>query len=161
MEATSPVSCIEGGVLVNLCEQRSDERGSGCDAPAEIYKLPTSAGESCKAAEGFPTPGTSPLRSPKPPRTKIKQYAWRNSAKKEVCMYIRILKPLEIRKEEELEPRHIESTNCQKRSGLLNLALYSFVICMCSDLFNKPKSQVPIVYYCPLICFYIFAHICL
>ena len=90
-----------------------------CDAPAEIYKLPTSAGESCKSAEGFPTPVTSPLRSPKPPRTKIKQYAWRNSAKKEVCMYIRILKPLKIRKEEELEPRHIESTNCQKRSDVI------------------------------------------
>ena len=31
--ATSPVKCIEGGVLVDLCMQRSGKRGSGCDAP--------------------------------------------------------------------------------------------------------------------------------
>ena len=94
VEATSPVNCIEGGVLVDLCMQRSGERGSGCDTPAEIYEFPTSADRSCKASEGFPTPVTSPLLPPKPPRTKIRQYAWRNSAKKEVCMYMRILNPL-------------------------------------------------------------------
>ena len=127
VEATSPVNCIEGGVLVDLCMKRSRVRGSGCDAPAEIYEFPTSADRSCKAAEGFPTPVTSPLLPPKPPRTKIKQYAWRNSAKKEVCMYIRILKPLEIRKEkeeltfksqeltnfsihQEAQPRHLDAT---------------------------------------------------
>ena len=33
VEATSPVNCIEGGVLVDLCMQRSGKRGSGCDAP--------------------------------------------------------------------------------------------------------------------------------
>ena len=93
---------------------------------------------SCKASEGFSTLVTS-LRPPKLPRKKIRQYAWRNSAKKEVCMYIRILNPLEIRKEEELEPRHIriinpgeirkekeemkfksqEETNCQSRSDVI------------------------------------------
>ena len=84
-----------------------------CDAPAEIYEFPTSADRSCKAAEGFPTPVTSPLLPSKPPRTKIKQYAGRNSAKKEVCMYIRILKPLEIRKEkEELTFKSQELKNC-------------------------------------------------
>ena len=58
-----------------------------CDAPAEIFKLPASAGESCESAEGFPTPVTSPLSPPKPPRTRVKQYSWRNSSlKKEVCM---------------------------------------------------------------------------
>ena len=71
-----------------------------CDAPAEIFKLPASAGESCKSAEGFPTPVTSPLSPPKPPRTRVKQYVWHNSAIKEVCMYIRIVNPGEIRKEE-------------------------------------------------------------
>ena len=76
--------------------QRSGERGSGCNAPAEIYKLPTSADGSCKSSEGFPTPVTSPLRPPKPPRTERRQYSWRNSSKREVCMYIRILKPLEL-----------------------------------------------------------------
>ena len=33
VEATSPVKCIEGGVLVDLCMQRSGKRGSGCDVP--------------------------------------------------------------------------------------------------------------------------------
>ena len=78
----------------------------------EIYKFPTSADRSCKAAEDFPTPVTSPLRPPKPPRTERRQYSGRNSARKEVCMYIRILKPLEIRKEEEeLTFKSQESTN--------------------------------------------------
>ena len=84
VEATSPVSCIEGGVLVDLCEQRSGERGSGCDAPAEIYEMPTSVDRSCKTSEGSPTPVTSSLLPPKPPRTRVKQYVWHNSAKKEV-----------------------------------------------------------------------------
>ena len=115
MEATSPVNCIEGGVLVDLCMQRSGERGSGCDAPAEIYKLPTSADGSCKSSEGFPTPVTSPLLPPKPPRTERRQYSWRNSSKREVCMCIRILKPLEIRKKkEELTFKSQESMNCQE-----------------------------------------------
>ena len=56
MEATSPVNRIEEGVLVDLCEQRSGERGSGCNAPEEIYKFPTLANVSCKSSEGFPTP---------------------------------------------------------------------------------------------------------
>ena len=86
-----------------------------CDAPAEIYKLPTSADGSCKSSEGFPTPVTSPLLPPKPPRTERRQYSWRNSSKREVCIYIRILKPLEIRKKkEELTFKNQESTNCQK-----------------------------------------------
>ena len=33
VEATSPVKCIEGVVLVDLCMQRSGKRGSGCDVP--------------------------------------------------------------------------------------------------------------------------------
>ena len=91
-----------------------------CDNPAEIFKLPASAGESCKSAEGFPTPVTSPLSPPKPPRTRVKQYVWRNSAKKEVCMYIRIVNPGEIRKEkEEMKFKNQEETNCQNRSDVI------------------------------------------
>ena len=33
VEATSPFKCIEGGVLVDLCMQRSGKRGRGFDAP--------------------------------------------------------------------------------------------------------------------------------
>ena len=79
--------------------------------------MPASAGESCKSAEGFPTPVTSPLSPPKPPRTRVKQYVWRNSAKKEVGMYIRIVNPGEIRKEkEEMKFKNQEETNCQNHS---------------------------------------------
>ena len=35
-EATSPVNCIEGGILVDLCMQRSSKRGSGCNAPMRL-----------------------------------------------------------------------------------------------------------------------------
>ena len=98
VEATSPVKCIEGGVLVDLCMQRSGKRGSGCDAPNEADKFPRSADGSFEASKGFPTPVTSPLRPPKPPRTEVKQYSWHNSTRKEVCMHIRILKPLKTRR---------------------------------------------------------------
>ena len=99
VEATSPVNFIEGGVLVYLCMQRSGKRGSGCDAPNEADRFPRSADGSFRASEGLPTPVTSPLRPPKPPRTEVRQYSWRNSTRKEVCMYIRMLKLLKTRKE--------------------------------------------------------------
>ena len=112
VEATSPVKCIEGGVLVNLCMQRSGKRGSGCNAPNEADRYPTSADGSFKSSAGLPTPETSPLRPPKPPRTEIRQYSWRNSTRKEVCMHIRMLKPLKARKNKrEVKSRHLESTN--------------------------------------------------
>ena len=57
-------------------------------------------------------PETSPLRPPKPPRTEIRHYSWRNSTRKEVCMHIRTLKPLKARKNKrEVKSRHLESTN--------------------------------------------------
>ena len=63
---------------------------------------------------------TSPLRPPKPPRTEVRQYSWRNSTRKEVCMYIRMLKPLENRKEkEELKFKSQESTNCPYLSDVI------------------------------------------
>ena len=117
MEATSPVNCIEGGVLVDLCKQRSGERGSGCNAPEEIYKSPTLANVSWKSSEGSPTPVTSPLMPPKPARTGRKQYSWQNPSKKDVCMHIRIFNPLEFRKEKkELTFKSQESMNCQHRT---------------------------------------------
>ena len=98
MEETSPVKCIEGGVLVDLCMQRSGKRGSGCDVPNKGEKLPRSADGSLGASKGFPTPLTSSLMPPKPPRTKVREYAWRKS---EICMFIRLLKPSESKKEKE------------------------------------------------------------
>ena len=98
MEATRPVNCIEGGILVDLCKQRSGERGSGCNAPEEIYKSPTLAYESWRSSEGSPIPVTS-LMPPKTARKGRKRYSWRNPTKKDVCMHIRIFNPWEFRKE--------------------------------------------------------------
>ena len=95
-EATRPVNRMEEGVSVDLCEQRSGERGSGCYAPEEIYKSHTLANVSYNSSEGFSTPVTS-LMPPKPARTERRHYSWRNSSKREVCMCIRILDPLELR----------------------------------------------------------------
>ena len=56
VKETSPVKCIEGSVLVDLCMQRSVKRGSGCDVPNKDEKLPRSADGSLGASKGFPTP---------------------------------------------------------------------------------------------------------
>ena len=120
VEVTSQVKCIEGGVCVDLCMQRYGKRGSGCDAPNEADRFPRSADGSFKASVGLPTPETSPLRPPKPPRTEVRQYSWRNSTKKEVCMYIHTLKPIKTRKEkEELKFKSQGSTNCQNHSDVI------------------------------------------
>ena len=96
-EETRPVNRMEEGVLVDLCEQRSGERGSGCYAPEEIYKSNKLANVFYNSSEGLSTPVTSPLMPPKPARTERRNYSWRNSGKREVCMYVRILDPLEFR----------------------------------------------------------------
>ena len=86
----------------------------------EADRFPRSADGSFKASKGFPTPVTSPLRPPKPPRTEVRQYSWRNSTRKEVCMYIRMLKPLKTRKEkEELKFKRPGSTNCRNHSDVI------------------------------------------
>ena len=101
--ATRPVNRIEEGVSVDLCEQRSGERGSGCNAPEEIYKSHTLANVFYKSSESFSTPVTSPLMPPKPARTERKHYSWRNSSKREICMNIRVLDPLELRNDSRKE----------------------------------------------------------
>ena len=153
MEATSPVNCKEGSVLVDLCMQRSGKRGSGCDAPNEADRFPRLADGSFKSSEGLPTPETSPLRPSKPPRTEIRQYSWRNSTRKEVCLHIRMLKPLKARKNKrEVKSRHLESTNYDVmidddtlNSGVIIASPNSDVILRNADL-NKPiarKRYVP------------------
>ena len=93
VEATGPVKCIEGSVLVDLCMQKSGKRGSGCDAPKSSDGIP-------KASEGFPTPVASPPSIPTPPAAQMRQYSWHKYVKKEVCLYLRTLKPLKTKKEE-------------------------------------------------------------
>ena len=148
VEATSPVNCIEGSFLVDLCMQRSGKRGSGCDAPNEADRFPRLADGSFKSSEGLPTPETSPLRPPKPSRTEIRQYSWCNSTRKEVCMHIRTLKPLKARKNKrEVKSRHLESTNYDVmiddgtlNSGVIIASPNSDVILRNADL-NKPIAR--------------------
>ena len=120
MEATSPVKCIEGGVLVDLCMQRSGKRGSGCDAPKSADRAAKLSKEFSKSSEGLPTPRTSPPRPPTPPTAQVRRYSWRNSTNKEVCMHIRTLKPFKSRMEkEELKFKSQESTNCRNHSDVI------------------------------------------
>ena len=117
-EATRPVNCIEGGVLVDLCKQRSGERGSGCYGPEEIFKSPTLADISWRSSGGSSIPVTSPLMPPKPARTGRKQYSWQNPAKKDICMHIRIINPWECRKEKkEMTFKSQGSINCLHKTN--------------------------------------------
>ena len=68
-----------------------------CYAPEEIYKSNKLANVVYNSSEGLSTPVTSSLMPPKPARTGRRLYSWRNSGKREVCMYVRILDPLEFR----------------------------------------------------------------
>ena len=105
-----PIDCIDEGDLVDLCMQRSAERGSGCDAPAEIPGRPTSSDGAWESSEGLHTPVTPSLR---PPKTRKRQYSWRKSSKKEICRRIRIFNPLEFRilRGKELTRKNKESAN--------------------------------------------------
>ena len=69
-----------------------------CDVPNKGKKLPRSADGPLGVSKGFPTPLTSSLMPPKPPRTKVREDAWR---KNEICMFIRLLKPSESKKKKE------------------------------------------------------------
>ena len=70
VEAAGPDSCIEGSVLVDLCTQRSGQRGSGCDAPNEAEELPMPMASS-------PRPSTLPAAP-------VRQYSWHYCAKNDV-----------------------------------------------------------------------------
>ena len=84
-----------------------------CDAPKASEGFP-------KASEGFPTPVASPPRTPTPPAAQVRQYSWRNYAKKEVCLYIRTLKPLKTKKEEgEVKFKRPGATSCQHHSDVI------------------------------------------
>ena len=62
----------------------------------------------------------SPPRTPTPPAAQVRQYSWRHYAKKEVCLYIRTLKPLKTRKEEgDLKFKRPGSTNCQNHRDII------------------------------------------
>ena len=128
VEATRPVNCIEGGVLVDLCKQRSGERGSGCYGPEEIFKSPTLADISWRSSGGSSIPVTSPLMPPKPARTGRKQYSWQNPPKKDICMHIRIINPWECGKEKkEMTFKSQGSINCPHKTNDEVASLNSYV----------------------------------
>ena len=70
VEAAGPDSYIEGRVLVDLCVQRSGQRGSGCDAPNEGEELPMAMASSSR---------TSTL-----PAAQVRQYSWLHYDKNDV-----------------------------------------------------------------------------
>ena len=146
VEETSPVKCIEGGVLVDLCMQRSGKRGSGCDVPNKGEKLPRSADGSLGASKGFPTPLTSSLMPPKPPRTKVREYAWRRN---EICMLIRLLKPSEIKKEKEnhREGGEVTAPHLSYEKAMTSLSLYEKTMTSLSLSRQKPERRKPAVFW--------------
>ena len=90
------------------------------DAPKSADRFPNSSDGCSKSSEGFPIPVASTPRPPTPPSAHIRQNSGRKYVNKEVCMYIRMLKPLKTRKEkEELKCKHPGSTNCQNHSDVI------------------------------------------
>ena len=68
VEAADQDGWIEGNVLVDLCIQRSEVRGSGCDAPG--------------TSEELLLPVASPPSSPTRPAVQVRQYSFRPFSKK-------------------------------------------------------------------------------
>ena len=73
VEALDPDNCIEGNALVDLCRQRSDWRGSGCDVP--------------RTSEELPVPSSSPPTSTPMPAVQVNQFSWRRNAKTNKCFH--------------------------------------------------------------------------
>ena len=87
VDAASPDSYIEGNVLVDLCEQRSGQRGSDCNAPAEAEELPAplaSGYDAPSEVKELSVPLASPPRPPTLPAVQVRQYSWHHYAKNDV-----------------------------------------------------------------------------
>ena len=67
VDALDPDNCIEGNDLVDLCRQRSERRGSGCDAP--------------RTSEELPEPSSSSPTANHRPAVQVNQFSWRSNAK--------------------------------------------------------------------------------
>ena len=95
VDAAGPDSCIEGSTLVDLCKQRSEEGGSGCNAPAEVEELPVPLASGCDAPAEAEEPPVPLAPSPKPPimpAVQVRQYSWHYYAKHDACDKRRELK---------------------------------------------------------------------
>ena len=84
VDTTGSDSCIEGSTLVDLCKQRSEEGGSGCNAPAEAEDPPVPLASGCDApaeAEEPPVPMAPSPQPPIMPAVQVRQYSWHYYAK--------------------------------------------------------------------------------
>ena len=89
--------------------------------------MPRSADGSLGASKGFPTPLTSSLMPPKPPRTKVREDAWR---KNEICMFIRLLKPSESKKKKEnhREGGEVRTPHLNYEKAMTSLSRYEMAM---------------------------------
>ena len=78
-------------------------------------------------SKGFPTPLTSSLMPPKPPRTKVREDAWR---KNEICMFIRLLKPSESKKKKEnhREGGEVRTPHLNYEKAMMSLSRYEMAM---------------------------------
>ena len=84
VDAAGSDSCIEGSVLVDLCKQRSEEGGSGCNAPAGAEEPLVSLASGCDAPAEAEEPPVPLAPSPEPPVTpvvQVRRYSWHSYAK--------------------------------------------------------------------------------
>ena len=84
VDASGSDSCIEGRILVDLCKQRSEEGGSGCNAPAEAEEPLVSLASGCDAPAEAEEPPVPLAPSPKPPVmpvVQVRRYSWHSYAK--------------------------------------------------------------------------------
>ena len=73
VEALDPDKCIEGKVLVDLCRQRSERRGNGCDVS--------------RTFEDLPEPSASSSKMVHRPAVQVNRFSWFNNAKTDKHLY--------------------------------------------------------------------------
>ena len=84
VDAAGSNSWIEGEDLVDLCKQRSEEGGSGCNAPGAFEEPLVALASGCDpsaAAEEPPVPLAPPPEASVTPVVQVRQYSWRSYAR--------------------------------------------------------------------------------
>ena len=81
VDAAGERSWIEGENLVDLCKQRSEEGGSGCNAPGAFEEPLTALATGCDSpaeAEEPSVPLAPPQEAPVMPVVQVRRYSWRS-----------------------------------------------------------------------------------
>ena len=84
VDVTGFDSWIEGEDLVDLCKQRSEEGGSGCNAPGAFEEPLVALASGCNpatAVEEPPVPLAPPPEASVTPVVQVRRYSWRSYAK--------------------------------------------------------------------------------